>query len=142
MAQERFKKIGLDLQRIVFEPATSDYMSRYLSVDIALDTYPYPGGGTTCDALYMGVPVISLYGERRGSRFGYSILENIGLGSLATDNSDDYVEIAVELAKDFQLLDKLHKKIRNMMIASPVMDSRNYIKQIENYYTRLITDIG
>ena len=90
----------------------------------------------------MGVPVISLYGERRGSRFGYSILENIGLGSLATDNSDDYVEIAVELAKDFQLLDKLHKKIRNMMIASPVMDSRNYIKQIENYYTRLITDIG
>ena len=90
----------------------------------------------------MGVPVISLYGERRGSRFGYSILENIGLGSLATDSSEEYVEIAVELAKDFQLLDKLHKKIRSMMLISSVMDSRNYIKQIENYYTRLITDIG
>lgn len=141
MAQERFEKIGLDLKRIIFEPATSDYMSRYLSVDIALDTYPYPGGGTTCDALYMGVPVVSLYGERRGSRFGYSILENVGLGSLATDNPDEYAEIAVELAKDFQLLDMLHKKIRSMMTVSSVMNSKSYMRQIENHYIRLATTI-
>lgn len=142
MAQERFEKIGLDLQRVIFEPATTDYMSRYLSVDIALDTYPYPGGGTTCDALYIGVPVVSLYGERRGSRFGYSILENIGLGSLATDNPDEYVEIAVELANDFQLLDKLHKKIRGMMLISSVMDNKKYMNQIESYYSILMSDIN
>ncbi|MBR1697111.1 MAG: hypothetical protein IJ712_02665, partial [Anaerovibrio sp.] len=72
MVRERLEKSGLDLERVILEPATNTYMSRYLDVDIALDTYPYPGGGTTCDALYMGVPVISRYGKRRGSRFGLS----------------------------------------------------------------------
>lgn len=140
MVKERLKQIGFDLARITFEPATGDYMSRYLSVDIALDTYPYPGGGTTCDALYMGVPVVSLYGERRGSRFGYSILENIGLGSLATDSPELYVEIAVELSKDVRLLEMLHKNIRRMMTDSPVMNSKRYMRQVERHYRKLLAD--
>lgn len=60
---------GLDNKRIILESPSLDYLERYLDVDIALDTYPYTGGGTTFDALYMGVPVVSLYGERRSSRF-------------------------------------------------------------------------
>ena len=134
MAKERFEKIGFDLARIAFEPATSDYMSRYLSVDIALDTYPYPGGGTTCDALYMGVPVVSLYGERRGSRFGYSILSNIGLEKLATDNARRYIDIAVKLACNIELLDELHLSIRHLLINSTVMDSKTYIRRLEIMY--------
>lgn len=131
---ERMYNLGVDMDRIIFEPATNTYMSRYLSVDIALDTFPYPGGGTTCDALYMGVPVVTLYGKRRGSRFGYSILRNIGLEELSTNDPDVYVRIATELARDRKTLNYLHSAIRNMMKKSPVMNSKRYIKEIEAQY--------
>lgn len=137
---QRMYKLGFDMDRIMFEPATDNYMNRYLSVDIALDTYPYPGGGTTCDALYMGVPVVSLYGRRRGSRFGYSILENMGLGELATDNPDRYVDIAVALANDEDLLSYLHKNIRKMLQKSPVMNTKLYMKQIQKQYIHCLQE--
>lgn len=138
---QRMYRLGFDIDRVVFEPATDNYMNRYLSVDIALDTYPYPGGGTTCDALYMGVPVVSLYGKRRGSRFGYSILENMGLGELATDDPDRYVDIAVALAEDKNLLSYLHKNIRKMLQESPVMDTKLYMKQIQEQYRHCLQQI-
>ena len=83
MVRKRLANAGLDNKRIILESPSLDYLERYLDVDIALDTYPYTGGGTTFDALYMGVPVVSLYGERRSSRFGLSILTNAGVGELA-----------------------------------------------------------
>ena len=73
MAYARLQRLGFDMSRVMFEEATRDYMERYLDVDIALDTYPWPGGGTTCDALYMGVPVVTRYGERRSTRFSYAL---------------------------------------------------------------------
>ncbi|MBE6105136.1 hypothetical protein [Anaerovibrio lipolyticus] len=138
MARERLRTLGLDLNRIELEAATNTYMNRYLDVDIALDTYPYPGGGTTCDALYMGVPVVSRFGQRRGSRFGLSILSNAGLGELAVDNVNDYVERAVGLAQDAELLDVLHKNLRNMMNSSPIMDSKKYMAELEQAYTDIL----
>ena len=138
MVWERLKKLGLDVKRITLEPATNTYMNRYLDVDIALDTYPYPGGGTTCDALYMGVPVVSRYGERRGSRFGLSILTNTGLGELAVDNINDYIERAVGLANDVELLDMLHKNLRKMMSASPIMDGKKYMAELEEAYIAIL----
>ena len=138
MVSERLEELGFDLSRIVLEPATNTYMNRYLDVDIALDTYPYPGGGTTCDALYMGVPVVSLYGNRRGSRFGLSILNNTGLGELAVDNVHDYVERAVGLANDTELLDALHKSLRKMMTAAPIMDGKKYMEELESAYISIL----
>lgn len=138
MAYERFEKLGFDVNRIQFEPATNTYMNRYLDVDIALDTYPYTGGGTTCDALYMGIPVISLYGQRRGSRFSYSILNNIGLGILTAESGEEYVEKAVALAENKDILDFLHKNIRSMMVKSPVMDSNLYMRQLEQQYKKIL----
>jgi len=128
---------GMPMDRIIFEPSSSDYMLRYLDVDIALDTYPYPGGGTTCDALYMGVPVISCYGERHSSRFGYSILCNIGLSELAAASIDEYIEKAVALANDGELLDMFHQKLRQFMKKSPLMDSVGYIQEVEAYYKEI-----
>lgn len=135
---KRLDKAGLDLERITLEPATNTYMNRYLDVDIALDTYPYPGGGTTCDALYMGVPVVSLYGNRRGSRFGLSILNNTGLGELAVSNINDYIERAVALAMDEELLDVLHKSLRKMMTSAPVMDGKKYMEELEGAYINIL----
>ena len=133
-AYERLQRLGFDMSRVMFEEATRDYMLRYLDVDIALDTYPWPGGGTTCDALYMGVPVVSYYTERHSTRFTYSLLANIGLSDLASTSLSDYVETAVALAGNLDLLDALHLELRDRMKASPVMDQERYIREMEECY--------
>lgn len=138
MVRERLMGIGFDLGRVILEPATNTYMNRYLDVDISLDTYPYPGGGTTCDSLYMGVPVVSRYGIRRGSRFGLSILSNTGLGELAVSSVDEYIERAVGLASDVELLDVLHKNLRKMMSSSPIMDGKKYMEELEEAYIAIL----
>lgn len=137
MAYDRMKKMGFDMERVIFEPSSEDYMERYLSVDIALDTFPYVGGGTTCDALYMGVPVISRYGEGRASRFGLSLLKAVGLGELAAADSKDYVQRAIALATDRELLDGLHKNLRTMMLNSRLMDTVDYVHEMETAYGKI-----
>ena len=136
-AWERLGRLGFDLSRVMFEEATREYMLRYLDVDIALDTFPWPGGGTTCDALYMGVPVVSHYTERHSTRFTYSLLANIGLSDLASERMEDYVATAVALAGDLDLLDALHRELRDRMKASPVMDQERYIREMEECYREI-----
>ncbi len=134
VAHERLRRLGFDMSRVQFEVATRDYMERYLDVDIALDTFPWPGGGTTCDALYMGVPVVSYYTERHSTRFTYSLLANIGLAELSSERIEDYIETAVALAGNLDLLDALHRELRDRMKASPVMDQERYIREMEECY--------
>ena len=136
-AYERFAAMGFDMERVIFEPSSDDYMERYLSVDIALDTYPYVGGGTTCDALYMGVPVVSRYGAGHGSRFGLSVLTAAGLGELAVPDGAAYVARAIALATDTELLDALHRNLRTMLFASPLMDTQCYVREMEENYTAI-----
>ena len=112
-------------------------MQRYLDVDIALDTYPYPGGGTTCDALYMGVPVITRYSDRHSARFSYGILSVIGMAELASQTQEGYIEKAVALAGDLDLLDGLHRNLRTMMRQSPLMDDTGYIREVEGFYRKI-----
>lgn len=136
-ARERFAEHGIDSWRLFLEPTSSDYMRRYLAVDIALDTYPYAGGGTTLDALYMGVPVVSRYGRRRGSRFGLSILANAGIPWLAVSDVPNYIELAVSLAKDRDLLNDLHLGLRYLLMRSDVMNGRKYMGELERKYVYL-----
>lgn len=138
-AKNRLKILGFPLERLAWEGATADYMERYLSVDIVLDTYPYTGGSTTLDALYMGCPVVSLYGERRNTRFGYSILHSAGLAELAVDSVEAYINRAVVLAHDVELLDLLHKNLRQMMWQSEALSPAKYVKFIEKFYTEALT---
>ena len=140
LAYDRLQRLGFDMSRVQFEGATSDYMLRYLDVDIALDTFPWPGGGTSCDALYMGVPVVSYYTERHSTRFTYSLLANIGLADLASEQLSDYVETAVALAGNLDLLDALHRELRPRMKASPVMDQERYIREMEEWYRAIWAD--
>ena len=128
-AYRRMKAMGFPLERVTFEMGTKEYMERYLDVDIALDTYPWPGGGTTCDTLYMGVPLVTRYGERRSTRFSYGLLQNLGLGELTAATVDDYIEKAVALASDEELLDMLHKNLRRMM--------EKYIREVEARYEEI-----
>ena len=134
---QRAAALGYRPEQLEIRRASGGYLEEYQELDIALDTYPYPGGGTTCEALYMGVPVISLYGQRHGSRFGYSLLMNIGVGELAAATPEEYVAKAVALARDPVLLEGLHQRLRRMMQASPVMDGRGYTREVEAAYERM-----
>ena len=128
------KRAGFAEGVVEFRRASSDYLAQYLDIDIALDTYPYPGGGTTCDALYMGVPVVTRYGRRRGTRFGLSLLKNAGLESLAAADGKAYIEKAAALAHDAELLDELHRQLRTRLADSPVMQATGYMEELECFY--------
>ena len=137
---ERMKNLGFDLVRIEMRGFSDTWLVEYGDVDIALDTFPYTGGVTTCEALYMGVPVISLYGARHGSRFGLSILKNIGLDELAVDSYDKYINRAVALAGDWELLTILRKNLRTMMKNSPLMNSENYLHEIQEAFIKILNN--
>ncbi|MBQ7454117.1 MAG: hypothetical protein IJS69_03595 [Selenomonadaceae bacterium] len=137
---ERLKFFGIDPARVDMRPYTENHVVDYNDVDIALDTFPYTGGVTTCETLYMGIPVVSLYGDRHGTRFGLSILKNVGLDELAVDNLDDYVKRAIELAGDRELLTLLRKNLRGMMKRSPLMNSKNYVRAMENVFVMILRD--
>lgn len=128
---------GIELDRVELRGFSRDYLREYWDVDIALDTFPYPGGGTTCAALYMGVPVITLGDGSHGGDFGVSILKNIGMEACCSYSVDEYVEKAVLLASDRELLQDLHLQLRNIMEASPLMDKEGYMRDLENNYRKI-----
>jgi predicted O-linked N-acetylglucosamine transferase (SPINDLY family) len=110
------------------------YMRTYQRIDIGLDPFPYGGGITTCDAMWMGVPVISLSGETPVGRGGRSILNNVGLGDLVADGRDEYVDLAVKLAGDLSRLAELRRTFRERMQSSPLMDAPRFARDVEAAY--------
>lgn len=124
-----FQSAGVDPARIRFVPKTSigDYFALYNQIHIALDPFPYNGGATTCDALWMGVPVVSLVGNDRPTALaGKSILENLNLGELLADSTEQYIDIAVNLARDQQKVTLLRNSLRQRMLQSPLMDGQGF----------------
>ena len=138
IAETRFKNLGFDLSRITLEKPDAYYLGRYNDVDIALDTFPYTGGGTTCDALYMGVPVVTLYSERRNTRFGLGLLHSLGLQYLAVDNLQKYIELATMIAKDTELLNELHCKLRGRFMSSAAGNPVQYVRNMEQRYREIL----
>ena len=137
LAVERFERLGLDASRIELRGFSSDYLAEYADMDIALDTAPYTGGLTTCEALYMGVPVVTLKGGTHGARFGASLLENAGLAELVAKREREYVEIAKLLAGSPETLQMLREKQRDMLFASPLMNFRQYVQEVEAAYEKV-----
>lgn len=137
IVKQRLSVVGCDLSRIEFRPYSPDYLEQYRDIDIALDTAPYNGGLTTCEALYMGVPVISLRGRTHGARFGASILTNAGVRELVVENGLNYVRRAVQLAESPSLIEAYHMGLRDNMKRSPLMDIRGYMCELEAAYQRI-----
>ena len=136
-AMERMKRMGVPTERVETRGFSLDYLGEYADMDVALDTFPYPGGGTTCDALYMGVPVVTLAGTDHGGRFGKSLLMNLGLGELAAATPEEYVERAVAISEDRELLRAFRKNLHGMMRHSPLMDGESYRKDLAEAYTEV-----
>jgi predicted O-linked N-acetylglucosamine transferase (SPINDLY family) len=114
-----------------------DHLARYNNIDIALDPFPYNGTTTSCDALWMGVPVIALAGKTHVSRVGVSQLTNIGLTELITADTDSYVDIAVALANDLPRLAQLRGGLRERMKASPLMDTPRFTRNLERAFQEM-----
>jgi len=136
-AYRRMEIAGIPLARVDIEGYSEDYWAAYERIDIALDTYPYPGGGTTCEALYMGVPVISLYGSHHHERFGYSLLTNTGINELACKDESEYEQCVIALASDRVLLTALRRILSQRFQQSPLMDRQAYMKDLEEQYWKI-----
>jgi predicted O-linked N-acetylglucosamine transferase (SPINDLY family) len=111
-----------------------EFMGSYARADIALDPFPYSGWITTCDALWMGVPVVSLAGRKAVGRGGKSILSCIGLPELVAESRDEYLNIAVQLANDLPRLTHLRMTIRDRMANSPMRDAKTFARDLEAAY--------
>ena len=137
---DRLAGCGIDRHRVELRNFSQDYLTQYGDMDIALDTFPYTGGMTTFEAMYMGVPVVSLYGASRGQRFGYSMLMNVGLGDMAADNVTEYIEIASALGKAPELVSELRSQLRTMVESSPLMDEAGYVRAMERIYVEAVAE--
>lgn len=136
----RFTAAGIDPQRIeLFDrvAGTENHLGVYGKMDIALDTFPYNGTTTTCEALWMGVPVVTLRGDRHASRVGASLLESVGLPELVAGSIDEYVAIARELAADRLRLQSLRHSLRDRLRASPLLDKGNMACSIDEALRRM-----
>jgi predicted O-linked N-acetylglucosamine transferase (SPINDLY family) len=127
---------GVSPARIATLPhaALHDYLRSIGGVDIALDTTPYSGGTTTCDALWMGVPVVALRGARSISRSAASILSSVGLADWIASTPQDYVRRAAEFARDEERLEELRASLRQRMLRSPIMDEASFVRDLESAY--------
>jgi predicted O-linked N-acetylglucosamine transferase (SPINDLY family) len=127
---------GIEPDRVEFvmPGPRKQYLEHYHRLDIALDPFPYGGHNTSLDALWMGVPVVSLADERAVSRAGMSMLHQVGLRDLATDSEEAYVKIASDVAANLPRLAELRRTLRSLMEKSVLMDAPHFARQIENAY--------
>jgi len=125
----RYAKAGVDPSRLLLEPPGSgaaEMLGAYAKMDIMLDSYPYHGTTTTCEALYMGVPVVTLEGRVCAARVGTSILTNVGHPELVARTPGEYARIAAGLAGDPARLASVRAGLRARMLASPVCDAEGF----------------
>lgn len=124
---------GVDPRRLTFvgRLPVLDYLILYRQIDIGVDRFPCNGGTTTCDALWMGVPVVSMAGNTAVGRGGVSVLRNIGLTELIAETPEQYVRAAADLTQDLPRLSELRRTLRRRMQASLLMNAAPFISNVE-----------
>jgi len=140
---ERFKAIfeqhGINSSRVEYRKA-SDYgtlLEEYGDIDIALDSFPFSGATTSCEALWMGVPVITMPGPLPAGRQTLALLKIIGLHDYIADSNESYVELALRHATDLKTLSSLRQRLREMVVVSPLCDGQRFTTELESAYRLL-----
>jgi predicted O-linked N-acetylglucosamine transferase (SPINDLY family) len=134
-AQEGIAKERIELHRDL--PKYEDHLELYNKVDIGLDPFPYNGTTTTCEALWMGVPVMTMLGNRHASRVGASILHRVGLDELVGASAQEYIDLARLLALDQERLQEMRFSMRDRMQQSELMDSKHFTSHLEDVYRQI-----
>jgi protein O-GlcNAc transferase len=136
----RFDALGIARERVALLGITSPlaaFLAEYGRIDIALDSLPYTGGTTTCEALWMGVPVVTLAGRHFHERMGASILTAVGLPDLVAASEGEYVAIAAGLAKNVPALGRMRAGMRERLLASRLCDGPGFARALEAAYRRM-----
>jgi protein O-GlcNAc transferase len=132
--QRQFAARGVDVERIVFQradPVGMRHLQVFNQIDIALDTFPWNGHTTACEALWMGVPVVALRGQRFASRMTASLLTALGLTDLIAESPKEFRRLAVALAVDAERRTHLHETLRQRLLRSPVCNGVTFTRQLE-----------
>lgn len=138
VVRERMRALGLSEVRLELRGPTNthrDHLAAYNDIDIALDTFPYHGTTTTCEALWMGVPVVTLAGKTHASRVGVSLLNAVGLTDLVAQSPEQYVQIAARLAGQRGSFPDLRDRMRT----SPLMDAARLAQSVESHFRTVWT---
>ncbi len=137
----KFIKKGVKKDQIIFLTRLDkieDHLDQYNKAHVALDTFPYPGVTTSCEALLMGVPVLTMRGFNFNSRCGESINNNIGLNDLIADNDQDYIKKATALSSEKNLSSKYGLSLRERALKSPLFDTEKFVKDFENLLKKVV----
>ena len=137
---EMFTRNGVSAERVRlvgYIPHHADHIAIYNEIDIGLDSFPYNGTTTTCEALWMGVPVVVKAGNRHASRVGVSLLSSIGATDFIADSSETYVDKAVRLAGDLGGLQRIRAELRDRMARSSLTDAHHFTRSLEEAYNEM-----
>lgn len=134
--RDRFAKKGVAADRLVILGSLPvlEYFDAYNRADVCLDPFPFNGGTTGFDSIWMGVPFVTLRGDALHSRAGSNILKYVGLSDLVADTQNEYVEKAVALTRDLSLLRGYRANLRQRMQDSPLMDCEGFARGLENAF--------
>jgi predicted O-linked N-acetylglucosamine transferase (SPINDLY family) len=137
--RDLFRQHGIDPARIELRGASPhpEMLAEYRDIDIALDPFPFSGGLTSCEALWMGVPVVTLAGKLPVSRQTLGFLSNVGLPDLAATDTEQYLAIAAALGRDRERLSQLRQSLRARMAASPLCDAHTFARDLEAAYRQM-----
>jgi len=137
--ERRCVAAGMDLARMTILPPTprAAYLEAHREIDLILDTFPYPGGTTTCEALWMGVPSLTIAGETLLARQGASMLSCVELDDWVASGVDDYVARAVRFADQQQTLRSLRHSLRDTLRASELTDAERFAKELRSAFSRM-----
>ena len=135
-----FAAEGVAAERLDFRPVRGTHRPLYNEIDVALDTFPLTGGTTTCEALWMGVPTVSLKGEAPYERMGASLLQSAGLGDLVAEDEGQFVQIATRLAADLPRLNELRRGLRPRIRASALGQPERFAADFYALMARTIAE--
>jgi predicted O-linked N-acetylglucosamine transferase (SPINDLY family) len=135
----QFENLGIERSRVDISGYIpyDEHLKKYQDVDIMLDTFPFNGHTTICEALSMGVPAISLTGETFASRLGLCMLKAVGLEFFAAQTKDEYIKKATALAQNIPSLSKIRATMRQRMQVSPLFNSKTFAANVENVYRKI-----
>jgi predicted O-linked N-acetylglucosamine transferase (SPINDLY family) len=137
---ELFMQEGIAKERTEFYqrlPSMEDHLGLYNAIDISLDPFPYNGATTTCEALWMGVPVVTLLGDRHVGRVGASILSNVGLTDFIAHDINSYIDLAVKMSANTSYLQEIRAGLRERMQSAPLCDALSFASDVETAYQNM-----
>jgi len=134
---DKFKKHGIEINRLILlgqSITRKEALETYNRIDISLDPFPFQGNTTTCESIWMGVPVITLKGDRHLFHFGESINSNLNMNDWIAKNQEDYIKKAIKFTHSFEKLSEIRKSLRKVFLESPLCDAPRFVKHFSKLF--------